>query len=303
MRRIAVPTATRLPTKLPRPHINVPPITTRPSRHALRPERRDARTLKRPLYYGCLINRQPAALDGFNRRTGVSASRPTAWFSKAAAAADRPALPEESSSVGRECCSQYLEHAVDRTLGPPVPAAHGEDAVHPVVLLRGGFEHRVDAEVVRGRIAHLSLLDAGDDIRGTVTNALVGHSDVGTIVGLQYQPDVEPGRAVLANRLPIVASIQHVTVKPLAFECAARDDAEPTEGGRRRAGHDERPDIEPHDEQRACAHALEKLGQTVRKTGRHGLFLPDLSTSACAGMHGRSISASGWRSLIKRHRA
>src|SRR5882757_7122214 len=65
MRRIAVPTATRLPTKLPRPHINVPPITTRPSRHALRPERRDARTLKRPLYYGCHVNRQPAALDGF----------------------------------------------------------------------------------------------------------------------------------------------------------------------------------------------------------------------------------------------
>ena len=66
--------------------------------------------------------------------------------------------------------------------------------------------------------AGLSLLDAGNHIGRSVTDASIGHADQRVVDRLEHQPHIECGASVAADVLPVGAAFQHSTGKTFAVE-------------------------------------------------------------------------------------
>ena len=99
-----------------------------------------------------------------------------------------------------------------------------DEPVQVVVLGRRRFEKWIRAEIVAPRIHSFTAGDLGEDVRRAVTDALVGHEDVCAVVRAEDEADIERGRTVAAERLPVAATVHDLTRQALAMERASGDD-------------------------------------------------------------------------------
>jgi hypothetical protein len=110
-----------------------------------------------------------------------------------------------------------LEDAVDRALRKAMAGADRNDAVEPIGLRRR-LKHRADAKVLGSWIDGFAFVDAGEHVGGAVPHAAVCHRDQRAVVCLEPKTNIERRRVVVAEVLPVVSSVQHLSGHPVAFE-------------------------------------------------------------------------------------
>ena len=108
--------------------------------------------------------------------------------------------------------------AVDRPFGRPMTDPDRENAVDPVVVRRGGLEHRANTEIIASRIDNLAGAQPLHHDGRSIAKTVIGHADEGAVAGLEYQADVERRCAILAVAQPVAAAVEHRAGEPLSFE-------------------------------------------------------------------------------------
>src|SRR6266404_8803566 len=106
---------------------------------------------------------------------------------------------------------QDFEDAINRTISLAVSDTNCDDAVDPTIFWSRRLEQRIDAEIIATRIDHLALFYPIQNIGRAMTHALICHRDQCFVPGAEHESNVQGGRAVAADRLPVASAIQDIT--------------------------------------------------------------------------------------------
>src|SRR5437867_3189009 len=96
-----------------------------------------------------------------------------------------------------------FEYLIDRAACHPMTVRDRNNPVEPAVFLGCCFIVRSRPHVVFGRTDALASGQTVHHFLWTMTHAEIRHADESAVVGLQEQADIQGGRAVASQRLPV----------------------------------------------------------------------------------------------------